>query len=75
MRTETSKKIVTVRMRGTSLKPTLEDKKEINKAVQALSEECRECKGQVFLRHNKKSGYKTLELVCQSPVKLIEDES
>jgi len=75
MRTETSKKIVTVRMRGTSLKPTLKDKKEINKTVEALSKECRECQGQIFLRHNKKSGYKTLELVCQSPVKLIEDES
>jgi len=75
MRTETSKKIVTVRMRGTSLNPTPEDRKEINKAVEALSKECGECQGQVLLRYNKKSGYKTLELVCQSPVRLIEDES
>lgn len=74
MRSETSKKIVTVRMRGTSLNPTLNDKKEIDKAVDALSEECAECKGQVFLRHNKKNGYKTLEVVCQTPVRLIEDE-
>lgn len=75
MRTETSKKVVTVRMRGTSLNPTSEDRKEINKAVEALSKECGECQGQVLLRHNKKNGYKTLELVCQHPVKLIEDES
>lgn len=73
MRTETSKKIVTVRLGGTSLKPTLEDRKEINKAVKALSKECGECEGQILLRHNKKSGYKTLELVCQSPVKLIDE--
>ncbi len=74
MRSETSKKIVTVRLGGTSLNPTLKDRKEIDRAVEALSKECEECKGQVFLRHNKKSGYKTLEVVCQTPVRLIEDE-
>ena len=72
MRTETSKKVVTIRMRGTSLKPTLEDREEVKKTIEALSKECEECKGQVFLRHNKKNGYKTLEVICHAPVKLIE---
>ncbi len=72
MRTVTSNKTVTIRMRGTTLDPAPEDKKEVNKVVKALSKECGECGGKLVLRHDKRTGYKELEVICQHPVKLIE---
>jgi len=74
MRTETSNKTVTVRMRGTTLDPAPEDKVEVNKVVKALSKECDECGGKLLLRHDKRKGYKELEVICQLPVKLIDQE-
>ena len=72
MRTVTSNKTVTIRMRGTTLNPTPEDREEVNKVVKALSKECDECRGNLVLRHDKRKGYKELEVICQHPVKLIE---
>jgi len=72
MRTVTSNKTVTIRMRGTTLNPTPEDRAEVKKAVKALSKECGECGGKLLLRHDKRKGYKELEVICQHPVKLIE---
>ena len=73
MRTETSQKVVTVRMRGTSLRPTPEDREEVKKVVETLSKECGECQGKLVLRHDARRGYKDLEVICQRPVKLIEE--
>ena len=72
MRTVTSNKTVTIRMRGTTLKPTPEDREEVKKVVKALSKECGECGGKLVFRHDKRRGYKDLEVICQHPVKLIE---
>ena len=72
MRTVTSSKIVTIRMRGTSINPTPEDREEIAKVVNELKKECQECKGDLFFRHDKRKKYKDLEVICQHPVKLIE---
>lgn len=73
MRTVTSQKLVTIRMRGTTLKMTPEDRQEVQKVVRALSKECGECKGKLVLRHDARRGYKNLEVICQRPVKLIEE--
>ena len=72
MRTVTSNKTVTIRMRGTTLDPAPEDREEVNRVVKALSKECGECGGKLLLRHDKRKGYKELEVICQHPVKLIE---
>ena len=72
MRTVTSSKVVTIRMRGTSINPTPEDKEEIAKVVSELKKECQECQGDLFVRHDKRKHYKDLEVICQHPVKLIE---
>ena len=73
MRTVTSQKLVTIRMRGTTLKPTPEDREEVQKVVKALFRECGECDGKLVLRHDARRGYKNLEVICQHPVKLIEE--
>jgi len=72
MRTVTSNKTVTIRMRGTTLNPAPEDREEVNRVVKALSKECGECGGKLLMRHDKRKGYKELEVICQHPVKLIE---
>ena len=61
-------------MRGTTLDPTPEDKEEVKKVVKALSKECGECRGKLLLRHDKRKSYKELEVICQHPVKLIDEE-
>jgi len=57
-------------MRGNSLKPTEEDREEVRRVFKKLKAECQ---GQIFLRHDKRRNYKDLEVICQLPVKLIED--
>ena len=73
MRTRDTQHCISIRMEGTSVKPTPQDRKQIEQSVEVLSKESKKCGGDVFLRHDKRRRYKVLEVVCQCPVRLIED--